>query len=508
MSENIPLNNDDAPRQQSSLGKIIPKRLMQTMMVNSLTFGTVTNVDYTTGRAVVSVTDKRYANNSTTINGAIIPVEFYNYDLKGNVYGQYRPLATGTRVLVGYVNKNLATPIILGVYPDDSNNMKQISPSISSKENDSTYPMRNFVLTQKIVYPSQQISVLTEQGDMFRTFNSGSLLTVTTDNKVDEAGYDGSDSTWDMKQDGSGEFYQPNTTPQSILLLHKSDLPKYSHMTRLFVGKDGRGEAIWSDPQDETKVLYANASKDKGMVIGYQHDTSDRVDPITTKYTTTEWTSDNTFLVTARDGTLTGTLEVTPNGTIVDGMKIASEKGLQSISNQLSSIQNTVGNLNTTINKVGTNYITNLPETINSLRRDIDTNANNVSTNKVDIHTNTNDIVGLKTKTDSLKSSIDVGYTNLLNRINSFGDKVGNYTDIQQKVNTLYDYHSTVKAMVDTYATDKSTFLTKDSDIIKEKDTQIKNLQSKVASLESVVKQLASKANVTLPDDFGKDTEA
>ena len=227
MSENIPLNNDDAPRQQSSLGKIIPKRVMQTMMVNSLTFGTVTNVDYTTGRAVVSVTDKRYANNSTTINGAIIPVEFYNYDLKGNVYGQYRPLATGTRVLVGYVNKNLATPIILGVYPDDSNNMKQISPSISSKENDSTYPMRNFVLTQKIVYPSQQISVLTEQGDMFRTFNSGSLLTVTTDNKVDEAGYDGSDSTWDMKQDGSGEFYQPNTTPQSILLLHKSDLPKY-----------------------------------------------------------------------------------------------------------------------------------------------------------------------------------------------------------------------------------------------------------------------------------------
>jgi len=492
MSENRPIDSSLAPRMQSSLGKSNFRRNMGALKDKGLAWGIVTKVDYTVGRAIVSVKDSNYAINANTTYGALIPVEFYNYDDTGRVYGQSRPLSTGSRVLIGYVNDSLQNPIILGVYPDDTSNMKQLSPASSPNDTDSNYATRERALTRKTVYPSQQVDIVTPSGDYMRTFNSESLVKVTNDDTVQNEDYDGSMDMLNRKQDGSGNRYQTDTVPQHMLLLHQGTINGSSHRTRLYIAKDGTLSGLWVDPKDSTKAVFFDFNKKTGIKFRFQQD-SDKIDQIgSNKYTTITLSADNIARIIATDGGSTGSVEVTPTGTIIDGLKVASEQNFQTLSKYLKTIQDTVDTLNDTISKVGFNYIENLPDKINGLIRDISTNANAISDQVSKLDKNNKLVTDLSTKVDSIKSSTETGMSTLLDKINKLVDELTNYSSVESNVNKMNAIYDDTKNMLDEYPIDKQSFLTKDTDSITKINEDIETNSQSIKDTNGTISTLKS----------------
>lgn len=520
MSENIPLVQGDSPRQQSSLGKSIPERQMRTMLSSSLTFGTVRNVDYTTGRAVVSVTDPRYANSATTVQGAIVPVDFYNYNISGKPYGQYRPIATGTRVLLGYLNKNLATPIILGIYPDDTSNMKQISPSGNVNDTDYDISTRDRALTQKTVYPSQQLELLTPSGTYFRTYNSGSLIKVSTDDKMSDPTYSGQFDPYIRSQDNTHSVYEVPSDPQNMLLLHQSSNDDTSHRTRLFVGKDGHIEGVLTDPQDTSKVVSINISKENGMEFTFQHDTDDIQTDTSTKYTKFSLTKDNDLSIIARDGTTKGTLDVTSTGTLVDGMAIADDEVVKRLSAQLTSMNLIVSGLNSSINSIGgSSYIQDLPTKFNSLTRDTSELFSRMNTAESLGKVNQQGINDMSDKFDRTYLNLQRSYNDLQASIKNLQSNLNNtqgsllqLTELQKTVDSINEtYPEVIKLMADKDKllttdskeyTDMATALTTATADLKTANDTIKTLTDKNKTIIDLLKQIAEKDGVTVPTDL------
>ena len=300
--ENIPLPNSGGHRYQSTMpNNTTSYRVNGVTKSNNLVLGKVISVDYQRGLAQVVTENSIFTSVVKATQGALMPVDFFNTNSKGEVYGNYRPIETGSVVLLGYLDGNTANPIIIGVYPPVPEAMEKITPTPINNISDQTYPTRNEVLTFKTVYPSQQVKLITEQGDYFRTFNGRSLLVVDQDNfgKLSDISYDAFSDMRARHANEKQDLYDVPNEAQRMLLLHQANTDTDKHRTRFFIDRNGDASAYWLDANNDKSLVGVQATKDKGIKVFYNH-VSQAVDT-SSLYSSIEVTSDNKITLQSND---------------------------------------------------------------------------------------------------------------------------------------------------------------------------------------------------------------
>lgn len=495
--ENIPLPNSDGHRYQSTMpNNTTSYRVNGVTKSNNLVLGKVISVDYQRGLAQVVTENSIFTSVVKATQGALMPVDFFNTNSKGEVYGNYRPIETGSVVLLGYLDGNTANPIVIGVYPPVPEAMEKITPTPINNISDQTYPTRNEVLTFKTVYPSQQVKLITERGDYFRTFNGRSLLVVDQDNfgKLSDISYDAFSDMRARHANEKQDLYDVPNEAQRMLLLHQANTDTDKHRTRFFIDRNGDASAYWLDANNDKSLVGVQATKDKGIKVFYNH-VSQTVDA-SSLYSSIEVTSDNKITLQSNDKDGKGSVVITPQGTSIDGFLVASESNFESLSTRFQTLQQRFDTLKTEIDKVGVDYIVSLPDKIASLNRDIGTVENGLNILKKTTSDMTLDLTVLKNNYKTLTQDVDTSTKDFNNKISNLQGRLSNYESVVDDVATLKNKLLDLNNSVQEYEKNKDSYLTSNSQVVQSLVQDLQNSKTTVADLTSQLKT----ANTTIND--------
>ena len=493
--ENIPLPNSGGHRYQSTMpNNTTSYRVNGVTKSNNLVLGKVISVDYQRGLAQVVTENSIFTSVVKATQGALMPVDFFNTNSKGEVYGNYRPIETGSVVLLGYLDGNTANPIIIGVYPPVPEAMEKITPTPINNISDQAYPTRNEVLTFKTVYPSQQVKLITEQGDYFRTFNGRSLLVVDQDNfgKLSDISYDAFSDMRARHANEKQDLYDVPNEAQRMLLLHQANTETDKHRTRFFIDRNGDASAYWLDANNDKSLVGVQATKDKGIKVFYNH-VSQAVDT-SSLYSSIEVTSDNKITLQSNDKDGKGSVVVTPQGTSIDGFLVASESNFESLSTRFQTLQQRFETLKTEIDKVGVDYIISLPDKISSLNRDVGSVENGLSLLKQTTSDLTLDLTALKNNYNTLNQDVQTNTKDLNNKISNLLGRLSNYESVVNDVGSLKNQIAELSVSVQDYEKNKDKYLTSDSQVVQ---NLVQELQNSKATITELTTQLKT-ANINI----------
>jgi len=487
--ENIPLPNSDGHRYQSTMpNNTTSYRVSGVTKSNNLVLGKVISVDYQRGLAQVVTENSIFTSVVKATQGALMPVDFFNTNSKGEVYGNYRPIETGSVVLLGYLEGNTANPIIIGVYPPVPEAMEKITPTPINNISDQTYPTRNEVLTFKTVYPSQQVKLITEQGNYFRTFNGRSLLVVDQDNfgKLSDISYDAFSDMRARHANEKQDLYDVPNEAQRMLLLHQANTETDKHRTRFFIDRNGDASAYWLDANNDKSLVGVQATKDKGIKVFYNH-VSQAVDT-SSLYSSIEVTSDNKITLQSNDKDGKGSVVVTPQGTSIDGFLVASESNFESLSTRFQTLQQRFETLKTEIDKVGVDYIISLPDKISSLNRDVGSVENGLSLLKQSTSDLTLDLTALKNNYNTLNQDVQTNTKDLNNKISNLLGRLSNYESVVNDVGSLKNQITELSVSVQDYEKNKDKYLTSDSQVVQNLVQELQNSKATITELTTQLK--------------------
>lgn len=487
--ENIPLPNSDGHRYQSTMpNNTTSYRVNGVTKSNNLVLGKVISVDYQRGLAQVVTENSIFTSVVKATQGALMPVDFFNTNSKGEVYGNYRPIETGSVVLLGYLEGNTANPIIIGVYPPVPEAMEKITPTPINNISDQTYPTRNEVLTFKTVYPSQQVKLITEQGDYFRTFNGRSLLVIDRDNfgKLSDISYDAFSDMRARHANEKQDLYDVPNEAQRMLLLHQANTDTDKHRTRFFIDRNGDASAYWLDANNDKSLVGVQATKDKGIKVFYNH-VSQAVDT-SSLYSSIEVTSDNKITLQSNDKDGKGSVVVTPQGTSIDGFLVASESNFESLSTRFQTLQQRFETLKTEIDKVGVDYIISLPDKISSLNRDVGSVENGLSLLKQTTSDLTLDLTALKNNYNTLNQDVQTNTKDLNNKISNLLGRLSNYESVVNDVGSLKNQITELSVSVQDYEKNKDKYLTSDSQVVQNLVQELQNSKTTITELTTQLK--------------------
>lgn len=496
MSNNIPINNTSGFRYQANMPNNKNSfRANDAMVSTELQLATVISVNYPKMMAQVTTQSSVVAEATKQQYGAMMPMEFFNSNLLGEVYGTYRPIAVGSTVLIGFLNGNTNTPIILGVYFPNSEAVLNIAPTDLTEVSEKEYPVRDEVLTQKTVFPSQQIELNSEKGNYLRTFNGRSLLMVDQDDfgKLSDITFDGTADLRLHKVDKNRTLYNVPVQAQRMLLLHQSNTDKDLHRTRFYIDKDGTSEALWLDAQEQTKLVGMQGNKDSGLEFFFLHDTIDHSN--STTYSKISLNYNNKILLEALDKNAKGSIEVTPNGTTIDGVKVASESNFATLSTKFTQLQNRLDSITAEVEAVGQGYIASLPDKIASLNRDISTNNREITSVKDSLKDVTSASDAANTKIDTLRQDVKTSLDKVNNQIAGLQSLVSNYNTVSNLAYSLKGRVDILEGVAQDYQKRSNSFLTADSNLI----TSLSNAQtSQATKLNSMQTALTTvESNIT-----------
>lgn len=487
--ENIPLPNSDGHRYQSTMpNNTTSYRVNGVTKSNNLVLGKVISVDYQRGLAQVVTENSIFTSVVKATQGALMPVDFFNTNSKGEVYGNYRPIETGSVVLLGYLEGNTANPIIIGVYPPVPEAMEKITPTPINNISDQTYPTRNEVLTFKTVYPSQQVKLITEQGNYFRTFNGRSLLVIDQDNfgKLSDISYDAFSDMRARHANEKQDLYDVPNEAQRMLLLHQANTETDKHRTRFFIDRNGDASAYWLDANNDKSLVGVQATKDRGIKVFYNH-VSQAVDT-SSLYSSIEVTSDNKITLQSNDKDGKGSVVVTPQGTSIDGFLVASESNFESLSTRFQTLQQRFETLKTEIDKVGVDYIISLPDKISSLNRDVGSVENGLSLLKQSTSDLTLDLTALKNNYNTLNQDVQTNTKDLNNKISNLLGRLSNYESVVNDVGSLKNQITELSVSVQDYEKNKDKYLTSDSQVVQNLVQELQNSKATITELTTQLK--------------------
>lgn len=487
--ENIPLPNSGGHRYQSTMpNNTTSYRVNGVTKSNNLVLGKVISVDYQRGLAQVVTENSIFTSVVKATQGALMPVDFFNINSKGEVYGNYRPIETGSVVLLGYLDGNTANPIIIGVYPPVPEAMEKITPTPVNNISDQAYPTRNEVLTFKTVYPSQQVKLITEQGDYFRTFNGRSLIVVDQDNfgKLSDISYDAFSDMRARHANEKQDLYDVPNEAQRMLLLHQANTETDKHRTRFFIDRNGDASAYWLDANNDKSLVGVQATKDKGIKVFYNH-VSQAVDT-SSLYSSIEVTSDNKITLQSNDKDGKGSVVVTPQGTSIDGFLVASESNFESLSTRFQTLQQRFETLKTEIDKVGVDYIISLPDKISSLNRDVGSVENGLSLLKQTTSDLTLDLTALKNNYNTLNQDVQTNTKDLNNKISNLLGRLSNYESVVNDVGSLKNQIAELSVSVQDYEKNKDKYLTSDSQVVQNLVQELQNSKATITELTTQLK--------------------
>ena len=292
---NININpNDNPTRRQSSLGGNVRFRDAGNVEGNyGIFLAYVTHVYYQEGTLDFDARDTIEnlvdVGLGKGLGQAPIPVETFGTNSDGKVYGQYRPINVGDKVAIAYLNGSRRTPIVIGVYPKNSSSYELVSPVPFNMKNESDDEAEVTTLSDKKIYPSQQVFYQSGKGDIFRSLGGHSFMTLNEDQMDFTKDLDYAYNAISAFYDNNGEQLNPQEDKaQAWLLVHEDNPDSNSadgHRTRFYVAKDGEVQLVFTN-SNNPGILILQGSLDKGLTIKKQYDTSVIDDDSSNEYVT------------------------------------------------------------------------------------------------------------------------------------------------------------------------------------------------------------------------------
>lgn len=243
----------------------------------------VTKVYYNKGRL-----DFKLANTnnivqevagSQGVGSAPIPVDFFGRKPDGTVFGHYRPVKIGDSVAIAYLNGKKSNPIVIGVYPNSSQDYEYISPAMYKDGDDNNSGVAETGLADRKVYPSMQTEYRSGSGTIAKALNGHSFLVIDDETSVDYR------QLWQNYKtvgffNSNGKTINPLKEKAGDWTLIHEDNPKApnadNHRTRFFVSKQGELQIVFMDNTSTGDVLVLEGAQHKGFTMTQYYNTPKR----------------------------------------------------------------------------------------------------------------------------------------------------------------------------------------------------------------------------------------
>lgn len=231
------------PRRQSSLGSEFKRRYKEGQNIDRIMIAEIVRVHhrYNTVDVVIKGTNDRVENSYYEEGkfSAKLPVEFGGLTGEGNPFGKTIPIQVGTLALIGFINGNKTTPIVLSIY-NKTEEAKELSrsPIAETGYDDDRY--EQYTDEQFTVYPSLTYDSIDGKGNRTVSFTGKTFIATSANPKV-----------------GSGSL-----TDDSIGLPYENLGTSYYHSGKLIEPKESIAPSILFKHQGDTFDYNGNAIPD------------------------------------------------------------------------------------------------------------------------------------------------------------------------------------------------------------------------------------------------------
>lgn len=279
-------------RRQSSLGGNNIKRTVTELEGNTaLVWAKVTQVYYQKGTCDFTLLGgNTLLNDNSGSNGtysAPIPVDYYGTNYQGKPFIKTRLVKEGNKVLVAFVDGKLSNPVIVGVYPDNTEGYEYLAPAYTNKILDENEDTNNQVNNMLEVEPSNQIIYQSGNGDFAKSMQGKSFLIVQGSEQYalndlltnyDSLPYFYLDEESNDINSQKVPLYSVNEDAPEWLLVHESNNGTDTHRTRFYVNKKGELQIVFFDVNNPSELLVIDGSKDNGFTVNKRFDGDGNLD--------------------------------------------------------------------------------------------------------------------------------------------------------------------------------------------------------------------------------------
>ena len=349
MSKDLPINLDntnDIYRRQASLGgNKITRSVDNTEGNTTLVWGRVTQVYYQKGTCDFKIQGQSniFVDNSGSDGtlSAPIPVDYYGKNYDGHPFIKTRLIQKGNKVLVAFVNGSTANPVIIGVYPDNSESYELLSPALDNKISDNTEDTNYRVNNEIEINPANQMIYKSGDGSWAKSMQGRSFLIVQGNKNFElekvsscyeNIPYFYKDNASDEPVNYPTPVYSENTKAPEWLLVHEGnwelDGSSDKHRTRFYVNQEGELQIVFFTLDKPEELLVVDGNKDTGFTIMKQFDSNTPMDKNSKNYVKFNVGDNNEISMSVSPSTdskeQAQSLEIKSDGIYVNGKLLTS----------------------------------------------------------------------------------------------------------------------------------------------------------------------------------------
>lgn len=349
MSKDLPINLDntnDIYRRQASLGgNKITRSVDNTEGNTTLVWGRVTQVYYQKGTCDFKIQGQSniFVDNSGSDGtlSAPIPVDYYGKNYDGHPFIKTRLIQKGNKVLVAFVNGSTANPVIIGVYPDNSESYELLSPALDNKISDNTEDTNYRVNNEIEINPANQMIYKSGDGSWAKSMQGRSFLIVQGNKNFElekvsscyeNIPYFYKDNASDEPVNYPTPVYSENTKAPEWLLVHEGnwelDGSSDKHRTRFYVNQEGELQIVFFTLDKPEELLVVDGNKDTGFTIMKQFDSDTPMDKNSKNYVKFNVGDNNEISMSVSPSTdskeQAQSLEIKSDGIYVNGKLLTS----------------------------------------------------------------------------------------------------------------------------------------------------------------------------------------
>ncbi|AGI12243.1 tail fiber protein [Bacillus phage BCPG3] len=329
-------------RFQSQLGKEMKRKYKEGNNLVTLALADVVKVNYKYNTVdVITVRD----NNSTTKNpndngkySAMLPTHMSGRTANGNIYGSTTLVTVGTRVLIGFIDGQVDTPIVINIY-GKTDDQQQLTRTDFTAADDSIESIQQELWNTFNLYPSMTYDNIDGRGNREITFSGKTFLIMTDRDQenmyVQDAHFDYMDLP--HSRYANGELIEPES-PDAPTMLYVHQSVYDNHRTTFFVKADGTFR-LGSRHISGGGITYQELRPDGSYSIVKKNDTENPE----------EESSDLSSIEILKDGNVVlqnpkTKMEITDEGVLVNGKPIGSGGSGGGISPELENIIKQINN--------------------------------------------------------------------------------------------------------------------------------------------------------------------
>ncbi|AXF41855.1 tail fiber protein [Bacillus phage Saddex] len=329
-------------RFQSQLGKEVKRKYKEGNNLVTLSLADVVKVNYKYNTVdVITVRENNSTAKNPNDNGkysAMLPTHMSGRTANGNIYGSTTLVTVGTRVLIGFIDGQVDTPIVINIY-GKTDDQQQLTRTDFTSADDSIESIQQELWNTFNLYPSMTYENVDGRGNREVTF-SGKTFLISTDRDqenmyVQDAHFDYMDLP--HSRYANGELIEPESPDApTVLYVHQSIYD--NHRTTFFVKADGTFR-LGSRHLSGGGITYQELRPDGSYSIVKKNDTENPE----------EESSDLSSIEILKDGNVVlqnpkTKMEITDEGVLVNGKPIGSGGSGGGISPELENIIKQINN--------------------------------------------------------------------------------------------------------------------------------------------------------------------